>query len=100
MLYKAVGSLDSRSCRAISEFALQFCVGLAFVAVPCVLGLRPWSAAAKLLALIFSLNGMMHFFRAIRKGESMGGPSLNLWDSALAFNGCAWLLHAFMDYPA
>jgi hypothetical protein len=100
MLHKAVSSLDPRSRRVISEFALQFCVGLVLVALPCILGSRPWSGAAKLLALMFSLNGLVHFIRAICRGDRLGGPSLNLWDSAIAFNGCAWLLHAIMDYPA
>jgi hypothetical protein len=81
MLYKAVSSPDRRSYRTISEFTLQFSVELVLVAVSCILGSRPRSGAAKLLALIFSLNSLLHFSRAISKGDRLGGPSLNLWVS-------------------
>ena len=87
-------SLDDRSCRVIRGFALQLGVGLLLVLGPCILGVRPWDGAAQLLALIFSLNGLITFFMAASRRDRFLGPSLNLWDAAIAFNGCAALFRA------
>jgi hypothetical protein len=89
-------SLDDRSRRVIRGFALQLCFGFFLVLSLCILGMRPWDGAAQLLALIFSLNGLVTFFMAASKRDRFLGPSLNLWDAAIAFNGCAALLHAVM----
>jgi hypothetical protein len=93
-------SLDDRSRRVIRGFALQLCVSSFLVLGPCIFGMRPWDGAAQLLALIFSLNGLIKFFIAASKRDRLFGPSLNLWDAAIAFNGCAALLHAVMHQLA
>jgi hypothetical protein len=90
--------LDSRSRRAAAEFATQFSIGCSVVLGPCMLGLRPWAGAGQLLALIFSLVSFTDFCRAIFSREKMNGCSLNLWDEAIAFSGCSYLLHALIRY--
>jgi hypothetical protein len=30
----------------------------------------------------------------------MNGPSLNLWDEAIAFSGCSYLLRAIVQYQS
>lgn len=80
----------------IRRFALQLCIAFFLVLGPCILGMRAWDGAAQLLALIFSLNGLITFFMAVSKRDRLFGPSLNLWDAAIAFNGCAALLRAVM----
>jgi hypothetical protein len=89
-------SLDDRSRRVMRGFALQLCIGSFVVIGPCILGMRPWDGAAQLLALIFSLNGLVALFMAASRRDRLFGPSLNLWDAAIAFNGCAALLRAVM----
>jgi len=68
-------SLDDRSRRVMRAFALQLCIGFFVVLGPCILGMRPWDGAAQLLALIFSLNGLVTFSR-LRPGEK------DSWDRA------------------
>jgi hypothetical protein len=94
--FVAVTSLDSQSRRSIYEFTIQLFFGCTVVLAPCIIGLRPWAGAAQLLALIFSLNSVANFWRAILKAEKMGGPSLNRWDEAIAFTGCSYLIHAII----
>jgi hypothetical protein len=89
-------SLDDRSRRVMRGFALQLCIGFFVVLGPCILGMRPWDGAAQLLALIFSLNGLVTLFMAVSRRDRLLGPSLNLWDAAIAFNGCAALFRAVM----
>jgi hypothetical protein len=89
-------SLDNRSRRMIRGFALQLCIGFFFVLGPCILGMRPWDGAARLLAFIFSLNGLITFFMAAWKRDRLLGPTFNLWDVAIAFSGCAALFRAVM----
>jgi hypothetical protein len=89
-------SLDDRSRRVMRGFALQLCIGFFVVLGPCILGMRPWDGAAQLLALIFSLNGLVTLFMAASRRDRLLGPSLNLWDAAIAFNGCAALFRAVM----
>jgi hypothetical protein len=89
-------SLDDRSRRVMRGFALQLCIGFFVVLGPCILGMRPWDGAAQLLALIFSLNGLVAVLMAASRRDRLLGPSLNLWDVAIAFNGCAALFRAVM----
>src|ERR1700722_5503357 len=90
-LVPPTASLDGRSRRVIRGFALQLCIAFFLVLSPCILGMRSWDGAAQLLALIFSLNGLITFFTAASKRDRFLGPSLNLWDAAIAFDGCAAL---------
>ena len=96
----AISLLDGQSRRSVQEFTIQFCIGCAVVLGPCVMGLRPWAGSGHLLAFIFSLNSFMNFCRAMLKGEKMVGPSLNLWDEAIAFTGCSYLLRATVQYQS
>jgi hypothetical protein len=96
----AIATLDGQSRRSVQEFTIQFCIGCAAVLGPCLIGLRPWTGAGPLLALIFSLNSFMNFGRALLKREQMNGPSLNRWDEAIAFSGCSYLLRAIVQYQS
>jgi hypothetical protein len=88
-------SLDLQSRRALREFAVHLGIGCAVV-----LGYRAagfaWTEAGQVLALIFSLNSFVDFCRAALLGERIGGPSLNLWDKAIAFFGCSHLIAAIV----
>jgi hypothetical protein len=64
--------------------------------VPAYWAWWPWDGAARLLAFIFSLNGLITFFMAAWKRDRFLGPILNLWDVAIAFSGCAALFRAVM----
>jgi hypothetical protein len=92
--------LDDRSRRSVQEFTLQFCIGCSVVLGPCLMGLRPWAGAAPLLAMIFSLNSFINFCRAMLRREKIIGASLNLWDEAIAFSGCSYLLRAIVQYQS
>jgi hypothetical protein len=96
----ATSMLDGQSRRSVQEFTIQFCIGCIAVLAPCLMGLRPWTGAGPLLALIFSLNSFMNFCRAVFKREKMNGPNLNLWDEAIAFSGCSYLLRAIPQYQS
>jgi hypothetical protein len=96
----AVVLLDRKSRRSVREFTIQFGIGCAVVLGPCIMGMRPWVGAAQLLALIFSLNGFIDFCRAMLNKEKMNESSLNLWDEAIAFTGCSYLLHAMIRYQS
>jgi hypothetical protein len=96
----AIVTLDGQSRRSVQEFTIQFGIGCAVVLAPCLAGLRPWTGVGPLLALIFSLNSFMNFCRAVLRREKMNGPSLNLWDEAIAFSGCSYLLRAIVQYQS
>jgi hypothetical protein len=96
----AIAMLDGQSRRSVREFTIQFCVGCAVVLGPSLMGLRPWTGVGPLLALIFALNSFMNFCRAVLRREQMNGPSLNLWDEAIAFSGCSYLLRAIVQYQS
>ena len=95
----APAHLDDQSRRTIGEFVAHLCIACALLGGASLLGLRPWRATGQLLATLLSLYSLVTFFRAARSGERPGGASLNLWDEAVAFNGCAFLLHALTRYP-
>ncbi len=83
----------------MTEFAVQFSVGTGIILIGCVLGLRPWASLPTPLAFVFSLSGFINILRAVAKGVRPGGPTLNHWDSALAFNGCTFLIHGLAGHP-
>jgi hypothetical protein len=79
--------LDSQSRKSIRDFGLQFGMGCAFVAGPCLFGLRPWANMAQLLALVFTFYSICDVARAMRRGDHFTASSLNFWDEAIAVNG-------------
>jgi hypothetical protein len=96
----AIATLDGQSRRSVQEFTIQFCIGCAVVLGPCLMGLRPWTGVGPMLALIFSLNSFVNFCRALLRKEPMNALSLNLWDEAIAFSGCSYLLRAIVQYQS
>ena len=96
----ATTSLDSQSRRSVQEFLVQFCIGCAVVLGPCALGLRPLVGAGQLLVVMFSTLGFADFFLAMIRRQKMNGVSLNLFDEAIAFMGCSYLLHAIIRYQS
>ena len=92
-----IASLDSQSRRSIREFSLQLGIGCATVIGLSVAGVRPWSESVQLLAFLCSLYSLWTIARAIRKKDQLGAPSLNLWDEAVAFSGCSFLLRGLLE---
>jgi hypothetical protein len=93
-----LASLDNQSRLAVKEFALHFSIGCIIVCVPRLLGMRPWQNAASYLAILFTFNSLFNLCRAALRRQKLGGPSLNLWDEAIAFSGCSFLLQAITSY--
>ena len=89
--------LDSQSRQSIRDFSLQLGIACALVAVPCLVGLRPWAESAQLLALVFTFYSICDIVRAMRKRDRFTAPSLNFWDEAMAFSGCSYLVRGLVD---
>ena len=90
-------SLDRRSRQTIRNFFLQLGIGCVLVAGPSMLGLRQWTDSARLLALVFAVYSVCDVVRAVRSRDRLIAPSLNFWDEAVAFSGCAYLLRGIIN---
>ncbi len=87
-------SLDDRSRRVIRGFALQLCVSSFLVLGPCIFGMRPWDGAAQLLALIFSLNGLITFFIAASRLPSTDALHCSMRSCINQHRGACGVVHA------
>ena len=91
---RAVTSLDLQSRRTVAEFSIQTGIGLALLIVVSLITSQTNLELGRATVRVFQFYSVIDCCRAAHRREAIGGPSLNLWDLALAYSGLAFLLHA------
>jgi hypothetical protein len=88
-----VSRLDARSQRALGGFGLRAGFFTAIGLLPLLAGSGRWTATATALQTMYLYAAFLAVIFAKLRREPPSGPSLTLWDEALALSSLGLLVH-------
>ena len=100
MRYSPLGLLDDQSRHAVIEFSVQTSIGFASMFALFVAGAQSWTELGTAAVRVLTFYSAIDCERAAFRKQSPRASSLNLWDQAIAYSGCAFLLRAIVHWQA
>jgi hypothetical protein len=85
--------LDTRSQRVLGGFGLRAGFFSAIGLLPLMAGSGQWAATGMALQTMYLYAALLAVIFAKLRREPPSGPSLTLWDEALAFSSLGLLIH-------
>jgi hypothetical protein len=91
-----LSALDTQSRYILRELSMQTCIAGVMLLAMSAVGAQSWIELGRAGVRVFQFYGFIDCVRAAYHRETLGGVSLNRWDQAIAYIGCALLLHAIV----